>query len=102
MDGIRAVKEEHGIDTFDAALLDGSEFAGPAVLEDVYGATWLVLDDIRSIKNHANYTRLRGDDAYTMTERSTEANLEMTLYYLHPNGEVVTESGSTANRKCSP
>ena len=68
--GIREVKKRLGVETFDAALLDGSEFAGPAVLDDLYGTGLLILDDIRSLKNHANYERLKADPRYTLLERS--------------------------------
>ena len=69
-DGIREIKEAYGIDRFDAVLIDGSEFTGSAILDDVYGATFLLLDDIRSFKNHDNYRRLRADDTYEMIERT--------------------------------
>jgi len=69
-DGIREIREQHAPDGFDAVLIDGSEFTGAAVLEDVYGARFLLLDDIRSIKNYGNYQRLRKDGAYELIERS--------------------------------
>lgn len=69
-DGIRDIVAEHGIDAFGAVLIDGSEFTGPAILEDVYGARYLALDDIRGLKNHGNYKRLKKDDGYEMVERS--------------------------------
>lgn len=69
-DGIREIRDQHAPDGFDAVLIDGSEFTGAAVLDDVYGARFLLLDDIRSIKNHGNYGRLRNDGAYELVERS--------------------------------
>ena len=69
-DGIREISWRHGIDRFDAVLIDGSEFTGPAILEDVHGSPYLILDDIRALKNHDNYVRLRRDPAYEMVERS--------------------------------
>lgn len=69
-DGIRDVAERFAIDPFDAVLIDGSEFTGGAVLDDVYGATWILLDDVRAMKNYGTYVRLRKDPAYRMTERS--------------------------------
>ena len=69
-DGIRDIARRFGIDRFDAVLIDGSEFTGGAVLDDVYGAEWILLDDIRAMKNHATYRRLRADPAYRMEERS--------------------------------
>jgi hypothetical protein len=69
-DGVRRVREEFAPDGFDAVLIDGSEFTGRAVLEDVYGARFLLLDDIRGFKNYGNYRRLRRDPAYELMERS--------------------------------
>jgi hypothetical protein len=62
--GIRRIREQHGIDRFDAVLIDGSEFTGQAELAEVYGARLLLLDDTRSYKNWANERRLRRDRAY--------------------------------------
>lgn len=70
LDGIREIRRTFGIDRFDAVLIDGSEFTGRAILEDVYGADWILLDDFRALKNHGNYVRLRRDPAYRMMERS--------------------------------
>lgn len=62
--GIRVVCERYEIDHFDAVLIDGSEFTGPADLAEVYGATYLLLDDIRTYKNYDNDRRLRDDPLY--------------------------------------
>lgn len=69
-DGIREISERYGIHRFDAVLIDGSEFTGQAILEDVYGSRYLILDDIRALKNHGNYARLRRDPDYEMIDRS--------------------------------
>jgi hypothetical protein len=68
--GIRRVKEEAGIDLFDAVLIDGSEFTGKAELAEVYGARFLLLDDTRSYKNLENHRRLLADPAYRLVEKS--------------------------------
>lgn len=69
-DGIRRVREEHGIAAFDAVLIDGSEFTGKPELDEVYGARFLLLDDIRSFKNWENYHRLREDPSYRLVKKS--------------------------------
>src|SRR5262249_1729367 len=56
--GIREIKEQHGIDAFDAVLIDGSEFTGSAELHEVYGARFLLLDDTQTFKNWDNARRL--------------------------------------------
>jgi len=62
--GIRRIREESGIATFDAVLVDGSEFTGAVELAEVYGARFLLLDDTRSYKNWHNERRLRADPSY--------------------------------------
>ena len=68
--GIRQVREANKIDFFDAVLIDGSEFTGPADLDEVYGARFLILDDIKTYKNYDNYRRLRRDPGYRLLSRS--------------------------------
>jgi hypothetical protein len=65
-DGIERIKRDHGVAQFDAVLIDGSEFTGVAELEHVYGARFLLLDDVRTFKNYANHQRLRGDPNYRL------------------------------------
>jgi hypothetical protein len=64
--GIAEVKAKHGIEVFDAVLIDGSEFTGRAELDEVYGARFLLLDDTETFKNRDNARRLRGDPAYRL------------------------------------
>lgn len=64
VEGIRRIQQETGISTFDAVLIDGSEFTGAAELERVAGARFLLLDDTRSFKNWENDHRLRADPTY--------------------------------------
>jgi hypothetical protein len=64
--GIAQIREQHGIDRFDAVLIDGSEFTGKAELEEVYGARFLLLDDTETFKNWANTRRLESDRNYRL------------------------------------
>jgi hypothetical protein len=66
--GIELIKSENNIDYFDVVLIDGSEFTGQAEFELVYGAKWILLDDIRAFKNYHNYTRLLADPLYELVE----------------------------------
>lgn len=68
--GIREIRERHGIDLFDAVLVDGSEFTGRAELDEVYGARYLLLDDTRSFKNWENARRLESDPSYRLVRKS--------------------------------
>jgi hypothetical protein len=67
--GIQQVKESRGIDTFDAVLIDGSEFTGRAELEEVYGARFILLDDTETFKNWENAQRLEADEQYRLLSR---------------------------------
>jgi hypothetical protein len=68
--GIQLIRDSNGIDTFDAVLIDGSEFTGTAELQEVHGARFLLLDDICTYKNYANLRTLKADPAYRLVEAS--------------------------------
>lgn len=68
--GIRDIKSANGLDAFNAVLIDGSEFTGRAELDEVYGAAYILLDDVRAFKNYANFVRLSADPAYVLLEAS--------------------------------
>lgn len=78
--GIRAVRERYGIGRFDAVLIDGSEFTGPADLDEVYGARFLLLDDIRTYKNYDNDRRLHDDPRYRPLARSRRPRNGFAVY----------------------
>ena len=65
-DGIAEIKDACGIGTFDAVLIDGSEFSGRAELDEVYGARFLLLDDTETFKNWHSSRRLLDDPAYRL------------------------------------
>ena len=62
--GIAQLEERYGIETFDAVLIDGSEFAGRAELAEVYGVRFLLLDDTETLKNWESSRRLQADPGY--------------------------------------
>jgi hypothetical protein len=64
--GIQAIKRENGVDRFGIVLIDGSEFTGGAELDEVYGADFILLDDIGTFKNFGNYERLVADPSYEL------------------------------------
>ncbi|MEH2133752.1 MAG: glycosyltransferase [Nostoc sp.] len=65
-EGIKKIKQENKIDFFDLVLIDGSEFTGNAELDEVYGATYICLDDINTFKNYQNFNRLLSDPDYIL------------------------------------
>jgi hypothetical protein len=67
--GIAQIKQQHGIDTFDAVLIDGSEFTGSVELDEVYGARFILLDDTETFKNWESSRRLEADSRYRLVQR---------------------------------
>lgn len=63
--GIAQIKKQNNIEFFDVVLIDGSEFTGIAELEEVYGAKYIILDDINTFKNYQNLQRMYRDSDYT-------------------------------------
>lgn len=80
--GIRYVKNINGLEVFDAVLIDGSEFTGSAELDEVYGASYILLDDIRAFKNYANFARLSADPAYALIEVSDHVRNGYAVFHL--------------------
>ena len=67
--GIEFIKEQNNIDFFDVVLIDGSEFTGEAEFQKIYGATYILLDDICAYKNFFNYKSLLKDKNYRLIGR---------------------------------
>ena len=70
--GIYIIKTENNIKNFDMVLIDGSEFTGMAELKLVYGARFILLDDITAFKNYANYKQLLADPDYALVEENKQ------------------------------
>jgi glycosyltransferase involved in cell wall biosynthesis len=70
INGIGLIKEENNIEYFDAVLIDGCEFTGNVELEEVYGAKYILLDDICTFKNYRNHRRLFADPNYTLISKN--------------------------------
>jgi glycosyltransferase involved in cell wall biosynthesis len=70
--GILEIKKKHGIETFGAVLIDGSEFTGYAELDDVYGAEYILMDDILTFKCHQAHHLLMSDPAYELIALNTK------------------------------
>jgi glycosyltransferase involved in cell wall biosynthesis/predicted O-methyltransferase YrrM len=67
-EGIRQIKQENGITDFDLVLIDGSEFTGAAELREVYGAGYILLDDVNTFKNALTLQALLADENYTLID----------------------------------
>jgi glycosyltransferase involved in cell wall biosynthesis len=70
-DGIAKIKQENKIKYFDLVLIDGSEFTGSAELAEVYGAKYILLDDINTYKNYDSHRQLLTDSNYQLLVENT-------------------------------
>jgi hypothetical protein len=78
--GIAQIKTRCAIETFDAVLIDESEFAGRAELDEVYGARFLLLDDTETFKNWENSHRLEADASYRVVCADPETRNGFAVY----------------------
>jgi hypothetical protein len=62
--GIQYIKNTYQIDTFDVALIDGSEFTGLIELDKVIGSKYILLDDINAYKNYLSHQKLKNNPNY--------------------------------------
>ena len=91
--GIRQIKEQNQIDRFGVVLIDGSEFTGSAELDEVYGADYILLDDIGTFKNGHNNERLIADPAYRLT--ASNPDLRNGYAVFERLGQAAVEEGPT-------
>jgi len=63
---IEHIMKEHKIDTFDCVLIDGSEFTGFVEFKKLYGAKYIMLDDINAHKNYLSHHSLKNDKNYKL------------------------------------
>lgn len=97
INGIRMIKDETGIDAFDAVLIDGSEFTAAAELREIYGARFVLLDDICTYKNHGNFRALAEDPAYRLLEQGSQPRNGYAVFE-----RVGSETGATEAIPLSP
>lgn len=81
-DVIGLIKAEHGIERFDAVLIDGSEFTGRLELEKVLGARILFLDDINTFKNFEAHNLLLADPRYELVSENRELRNGYSIFRL--------------------
>jgi hypothetical protein len=79
-DCIREIKQSQGFDHFDFVVLDGSLFCGESDLDAVYGATYIFLTSVNSIKDYANYKKLSADDSYILLLSNTTPRAGYALF----------------------
>ncbi|GAX41100.1 group 1 glycosyl transferase [Tolypothrix sp. NIES-4075] len=68
--GIQKIKEQNNIEYFDVVLIDGSEFTGLSELDEVYGAKYILLDDINAFKNYHSHQKLLKDKNYELVTQN--------------------------------
>jgi hypothetical protein len=62
--GIQYIKDKYKINKFDLALIDGSEFTGLEELDQLWGAKYILLDDINAFKNYNSHKKLKESSEY--------------------------------------
>jgi hypothetical protein len=66
LEGVALVKDRNQVEHFDLALVDGGTYSGRADVKAVYGAKYLVLDDIHTLKCTWVFQELCRDPAYRL------------------------------------
>ena len=76
LDGVELIKERNQVEGFDLALVDGGTYSGRSDVAAVYGAKYLVLDDIHTLKCTWSFRELQHDSNYRliMHKPCTEAH----------------------------
>lgn len=64
LDGVNLIKNNNKLTTFDLAFVDGGTYSGRSDLRRVYGAKYLVLDDIHTLKCMWVFRELEQDKNY--------------------------------------
>lgn len=84
--GIRQIKKDYQIESFDLVLIDGSEFTGISELKEVYGSKFILLDDIRTFKNYQNHQQLIIDPNYILVNHSLSVRNGYSVFKRVPIG----------------
>ena len=76
LDGVNTIKKKFGVKHFDLALLDGGTYSGWSDWKRIYGAKYLVFDDIHTLKCIWVFRQMQADPAYEliMHKPCTEAH----------------------------
>ena len=64
LNGIQKIKEDFGVETFDLACIDGSEFLGDEEYNELPNCNAYFLDDINVYKNWNSHRQLESDFRY--------------------------------------
>jgi tetratricopeptide (TPR) repeat protein len=84
-DGIQIIREDNNIQNFDLVLIDGSEFTGSIELDKVYGAKYILLDDINAFKNYDSYQRLKKDANYNLIKENWNTRNGYAIFKFNDN-----------------
>lgn len=81
VNGIDQIKTDYGIENFDFALIDGSEFTGFADMQSVYGAKYILLDDVNAFKCNQAYKSLSEDPRYLLEYENWELRNGFAIFH---------------------
>jgi hypothetical protein len=78
---IERVMQFTAIDAWDLVVIDGCEFSARGEMDLVYGARYIVLDDVRAFKNARNYARLLLDKRYGVHNERMDVRNGWAIFY---------------------
>lgn len=81
LDCINDIKRLYNRDRFYFVVLNGSQFSGKADLDAIYGADFILLTSINSVKDYANHRRLCEDDNYSLILTNASARAGYSMFY---------------------
>jgi len=78
---IERVMQLAAIEAWDLVVIDGCEFSARGEMDLVYGARYIVLDDVRAFKNARNYARLLLDKRYGVHNERMDVRNGWAIFY---------------------
>ena len=81
---VSIIKDIYSISIFDFVLIDGSEFTGMADLQNIYGASTIVLDDVSSFKCYEARKILNHDPNYNLIAENLSLRNGFSVFSRNP------------------
>ncbi len=89
---IKIIKQENKINLFDVVFIDSSEFYVNFALDEVYGARFVLLDDINTFQNYKNHHKLLADPNYFVDDQNPSLRNGYAIFKKVNSNEVITQS----------
>lgn len=89
---IKLIKQEHKINFFDVVFIDASELTLSVELEDLFGAMFVLLDDINSFQNYKNHQNLINKNNYILVTQNPSLRNGYAVFKKVNRSEVINQS----------